>query len=361
MKKFLSFVLLCGLMSGTAFAAMGGAGAASGWGDTRVQKKISIQQGTGVSAWVDRGDILTASTMTAVGDGTYLIKVENLMCPGAKYNYIFMAVSTSAPTGLTSGTTYYDPTPNYGSDAGFVVSASSGGAGQPALINISGAGYYKGVGPTGGDGRRVLDIPYDVSKLWVYNNYGSTPSVYNVQASPTGADSVTVSWEHNSGWRDGEGNLSEMFKPIDVIMGGKYLVYQSTGLASVYEFSTSTHGYSTSISTQGLITGSTYYFVVVSSDAYAGLTNTPNTPDGNLATYAYSTVISTTAGGTDVPYSASARPSAAIPVYFKVEKPNWDYIEANGYLVYLTPAGADGRFYPNKIQGKITRVCIPRT
>lgn len=353
MKKFLSFVLLCGLMSGTAFAAMGGAGAASGWGDTRVQKKISIQQGTGVSAWVDRGDILTASTMTAVGDGTYYIKVENLLCPGAIYNYVFMAVSTSAPTGLTSGTTYYDPTPNYGSDAGFVVCTDS--------ANVSGtlqagAGYYSGVGPTGSDGRRVLSIPYDVSKLWVYNNYGSTPSVTNVQASPTGANSVTVSWEHNSEW-----GTDEMFKPIDVIMGGKYLVYQSTGLASVYEFSTSTHGYSTSISTQGLITGSTYYFVVVSSDAYAGLTNTPNTPDGNLATYAYSTVISTTAGGTDVPYSASARPSAAIPVYFKVEKPNWDYIEANGYLVYLTPAGADGRFYSNKIQGKITRVCIPRT
>ncbi|MEA2081470.1 MAG: hypothetical protein U9O97_01840, partial [Elusimicrobiota bacterium] len=66
-------------------------------------------------------------------------------------------------------------------------------------------------------------------------------------------------------------------------------------------------------------------------------------------------------GGTDVPYNASARPSAAIPVYFKVEKPNWDYIEANGYFVYLTPAGEDGRVYTNKIQGKITRVYIPRT
>ncbi|MBU3956651.1 hypothetical protein KJ633_09370, partial [bacterium] len=254
MKKFLSFVLLCGLMSGTAFAAMGGAGAASGWGDTRVQKKISIQQGTSVAAWDIRGDILMASTMTAVGDGTYLIKVDNLLCPGAIYNYVFMAVSTSAPTGLTSGTTYFDPTPDSGADAGFVVSASSGGVGQPALINISGAGYYKKIGPTGGDSRRILEIPYDVSKLWVYNNYGSTPSVTNVQASPTGADSVTVSWEHNSAW-----GTDEKFKPIDVIMGGKYLVYQSTGLASVYEFSTSTHGYSTSISTQGLITGSTYY------------------------------------------------------------------------------------------------------
>ncbi|PKN00563.1 MAG: hypothetical protein CVU78_00370 [Elusimicrobia bacterium HGW-Elusimicrobia-2] len=352
MKKFLVMVLLSGLMAAQSFAAMGGAGASSAWGDKRVQKKISIQQGTSVGAYVDRGDILMASTMTAVGDGTYYIKVENLLCPGAVYNYQFMAVSTSAPTGLTSGTTYYDPVPSSGSDAAFVVSASSGGAGQPALSNISGAGYYGG---TGDGGRRILSIPYDVSQLWVYNNWGSTPSVASVQASPTGADSVTVSWVQTDPWTGG------ISKPIDVIMGGKYFVYQSTGLASVYEFSTSTHGYSTSISTQGLITGSTYYFVVVSSDAYAGLTNTPNTPDGNLATYAYSTVISTTAGGTDVPYSASARPSAAIPVYFKVEKPNWDYIEANGYLVYLTPVGEDGRYFRNKIQGKITRVCMPRT
>jgi len=356
MKKFLCAVLLSGLTAVPSFAAMGGAGADSAWGDTRMQKKISIQQGTNVAAWDTRGDILMASTMTPVGDGTYCIKVDNLLCPGAIYNYVFMAVSTSAPTGLTSGTTYYDPVPSSGADAGFVVCTDSTNV---AGTLQAGAGYYSSLGS---DARRVLSIPYDVDKLWVYNNYGSTPSVMNVQAIPTGANSVTVSWDHDSAWADKEkGTLDEKFKPIDVIMGGKYSVYQATGLASVYEFSTSTPGYSTSISTQGLTTGVTYYFVVVSSDAYAGLTNTPNTADGNLASYMYETVLSTTAGGTSVPYDASARPSAAIPVYFKVEKPNWDYIEQNGYTVYMTPVGEDGRSFPNKVQGKITRVYIPRS
>ena len=361
MKKFLVLFLLATVYAGELLAAsLGGAGASNGWGDTDVRRKISIQQGTAISAWDDRGSVVTFSTMTACGDGTYFIEISTNygMVPGAIYNFMFFAQtpSTWAPTGLSSNKTYAEPVPSSGSDAAFIVCTDSSNI---SGTRKSGAAYYSGVGPTGGDGRRVLAIPTGVTKLYVYSNFGSTPTT-DVSAMPAGSTSVDLSWTPIGG------SWGSDFENVDVTMGGNYNVYRSSALDTDYVLILSTAGACKTYTDTGavngpLVAGDTYYYVVVSSDPYSGLTNTPNTVDANLVKYTYNTVISTTPGGTNVPYMASARPANPIPVYFKVEKPNWDYIEQNGYIVYLTPAGEDGRFYPYKVQGKITRVCLPRT
>jgi len=343
--KRVGLILAAVLFSGLLFAKFGGSGASSAWGGNGVIKKISIQQGTSVSVWTDRGNIVQMAEMQPVGDGTYYIKISTDygMVPGATYNFLFFVVtpSTWAPSGLTPGTTYAEPVPNYGSDAGFVVCTDSTNVSGTLLPN---AGYYSSLN---GDARRILEIPYDVNQLWVYCNFASTPQI-TASALPAGKTSIELSWTPVGSWGSG-------FPAVDVIVGGKYYIYRSSGLNLTYQLILSTAGSVTSYTDTGLTTGVTYYYVFVATDAYKGAVNpATKTPDANLVTR--TNVDSATPNDY---YDAWARPSAPIPVYFKIEKPNWEYIEKHGYIVYLTPVGVDGRFYPFKVPGRIVRVYLP--
>lgn len=308
------------------------------WG--QLGKSIAIQPGTNVSAWSEAGrsdatNSGNVDAMTAVGDGTY--KYKAWLTPGATYNFIFFAYTNdSPPSGLTANTTYYDTVPNSGQGQGMVTSTSSTtitGANTASFISIS------------GDARRLVWIPSTLSATatyYVFSNFSSSPTLTQVSASP-GDQAVSLSWAPYGAW----GANGEQMKAADVIAGGEYFIYRSSNTPSgswVFEKILSTSGVSSYTDT-GLTNGTSYYYVVVSSDAYNGTGFISNM-------YSPTSISSST-------YQAWARPAKPIPVYFKVEKLDWDYIKKHGFIAYLTPVGFDGRTYRNKIPVKITRVYLP--
>lgn len=370
MKKFLVrninvAATICLLLATCSFAAFGGAGADSSAGNYgSFQKYISLQSGTTASAWTDRGNICVSSAMVACGDGTYYIK-QNLF-PGAVYNFIFFGVTGATPaTGLTAYTSYYDCPRDSGDDAGFFVAVDSNNA---TGTKRAGAAYFSG--QINGESRRWITVPQDTgysvsstSGIWVYNNWSST-GVPSISATPTGSTSINVVLGAYSTW--GTGN--EAYKSIDIYGGGKWYLYRSTSLAGTEGYlliasSTSAQlGASMTYSdATGLAAGNTYYYIAITSDAYKGALNAL-AADACLARQLSDGTINP-AGKTPtaVSYDGYARPAAAIPVYFKVEAPNWDYINEHDNVVYLTPVGIDGRVWPYKIPGKICRVYLPKT
>jgi len=337
---------LAGILAASTSFALDGSGAGGEYGD--LTKKICIQSGTSISAWNEpgRADMTNdqMATMTPVGDGTYQDQID--LVPGGKYNFMFFAVSpdTWAPTGLLTKTTYYDCVPTEGGDQAFITSQSS------VTVTDDGNGSYISIG---GDARRKVEIPQDISKYFVYCNWASTPiAPSSVEAVPLATSTIRLSWSWNSDW----GTINEAFKPVDVIAGGKYYVYKATSPTDYYEIVYSTAGYGQQWDDTNLILGNTYYYVVTSSDCYKGTTNA-NVVDANLA------MVGPLATDSPDTYTqmASGRTAEKIPVYFKVEHMDWDYVAEHGHLVWLTPADEDGRVYPYKVQGKITRVYLPRT
>jgi len=334
MKKLFFGLLVLGLLVPALRADL------STWG--QVQKSIAIQPGTNVGAWSESGRSAATNSgnvdaMTAVGDGTYRYKAW--LTPGSTYNFIFFArTSDSPPSGLTANTSYYDIIPDSGKGKGMITSTSSttiAGANTSSFISIS------------GDARRVVWIPSSLSETatyYVFSNFGSSPTLTDVSATPSD-QSVYLTWVPYGEW----GSSDESMKAADVIAGGGYHIYRSsnTPIGSwTFEKILSTSGSHMSYTDTGLTNGTSYYYVVVSSDAYNGTGFIDNM-------YSPASVSSST-------YQAWARPAKPIPVYFKVEKLDWDYIEKHGFIVYLTPVGFDGRTYPNKIPAKITRVYLPK-
>jgi len=312
----------------------------STWG--QLGKSIMIHPGLTTGAWDEggRSDATNsglADPMTPVGDGTYQYKAW--LTPGVTYNFIFFAwTSSSPPTGLSANTTYYDIIPNSGSGKGMVTSTSSStisGTNTSWFVNIS------------GDARRAVWIPASLGSnatYWVFSNFGSSPTLTQVNAVP-GNQSVSLSWTPYGEWGTGD----ETMKAADVIAGGMYHIYRSSNQPSGswnFELILSTSGEHMSYTDTNVTNGTTYYYVVISSDAYDGTGLISNL-------YSPQTASSTT-------YQASAQPRQPIPVYFKVEKLDWDYVEKHGFIVYLTPKGFDARTYPNKIPARITRVYLPR-
>lgn len=354
------------LVSCSLFADFGGAGAPTADGTYGAAVKyISLQQGTTSSAWMNRGNIAAFAQMTSVGDGTYYCKYN--LYPGAVYNYMFFATfgSSTPPTGITGGTTYYDCPRDSGDDAAFFVAVDSN---NPTGTRRAGAAYF-GAGNDSGDSRRILVVPQDTgyslsstSGVWVYNNWSST-GVANVDAIPVSNTSLNVTLGAYTTWGTGES-----YKSIDIYGGGKWFLYRATDLTGTYGLiasSTSANlGANMTYLDEGLTTGTTYYYIAVTSDAYKGAMN---------ALAADGCLVRQLTGGATGPYAPSydqpseisyddyARPAAAIPVYFKVEAPNWDYIAEHDYIVYLTPVGKDGREWPYKMPGRICRVYLPKT
>lgn len=366
MKKLLVFATCFLMLAAGAFAVAdfefsgGGEGAetgASAYGN--LQKYISLQTGTTVSVWNDRGDIFTSSAMIAVGDGTYYIK-QNLY-PGVVYNFMFIGVTTgTAPNGLTAYTSYYDCALTGGYDAGFFVATSSE---DVAGTRVGGAAYYSN--QIGGDSRRFVripnDTPYDTNSttgVWIYSNWSSSP-VVSVAAVPSGNTQIDVTVGAYSSW-----GVSEEYKAIDVYGGGAWHIYKSSDIGATYALLASSTAlelgaYLTTTDT-GLDTGSTYYYIAIASDAYHGLANAISA-DASLTTQLADGAVAPSATPTTETANATARPSGLIPVYFKVEAPDWDYIEQHDNVVYLTPVGQDGRIWRDKVPGKICRVFLPKS
>lgn len=342
----------------TTFALFGGPGAHADFGS--MPKFISLQQGTTAAAWDNVGNVFVSSPMIAAGDGTWYIKAN--LFPGAEYNFVFRSTTgATPPTGLTANATYRDCPRTSGDDTAFFVARDSAAV---TATRIPGAAQFKNVGPTGSDSRRFFVVPQDTgytvsspSGVWIYNNWSSSP-VVTLSAGTLSASSLGIKIGAHSTW-----GTSEEYKAIDVYCGGIWYLYRATDLGGTYSLIASSTaanlGSLMTFTNEGLTTGTTYYYVAVASDAYRGAMNTL-AADGCLTRLLADGTIDASGKTPAVAgYDTYGRPAAAIPVYFKVEAPDWDYIEKNDYIVYLTPVGVDGRVWPWKMPGKVIRVYLP--
>ncbi|MEW6042515.1 MAG: hypothetical protein AB1633_13435 [Elusimicrobiota bacterium] len=335
---------------------------------SEVRKSIAMQEGITVSAWdADGRSNMTSSgraeNMTPVGNGTY--ESTFYLSPGTTYNFILFAYSTFSISGLTANSTYYDTVPNSG-NGGMFTSTST------VSVTSHGKTWCGNVGATG-DSRRLLYVPPDLpggSTLYVYCNFSASPTVSAVSANPISSWTIRLEWTPYGSW--GTGN--ELFKAVDVIAGGFYHIYRSSvGVSGPYMYWASTSSRSwddddrySAGDNVGLELGLEYYYVVVSSDAYTGAGSQleiANMYRGGAPEFSSSDAHNKTAN--------------SVPIYFKVENgsrkwevgsgedcpykidgANWDYIEKNDYLVYLTPEVQDARYYIDKKVGRAIRCLL---
>jgi len=270
--------------------------AASNWGV--LDKYLVIQQSLNVSAWESRSIV---TNMTPVGDGTFQVKMD--LTPGQYYNYLFMVkTGTNVISGLNSDSTYYDQPPGTG-----VIPTSK----NPNTIEYTNQAWYGKV-TDNEDQRRILFVPdlNDGESLYVYNNFNSTPNPPDTVEALPGNTRVVLNWSKALGpWK---------WDDVNVIAGGKYyLYYNSTGAADNYSLLTTLEGNVTSYTHIGLNNGTTYYYIIVSGDAYLGAGSAPfehkmsdlPPPSGAAGNQAYAT------------------PRGTMPVYFKVEHIDWQVVE----------------------------------
>lgn len=344
---------------------------------------IRVKEGNTTSAWLDRYDYLSTATAT-VGDGTFELRID--LVPGAIYNYIFFA--SNAAEGYNGW--YAEPVPD-GSRADTIWSAAGGvredadpgtfvytgsttTAFDPASVNaLNGYVSYVSIG---GDARRLLQMP-DVTSgatVFIFNNFASMPrGAANLSAIIKSPTRVDLYWSGALGtWGAGSPSLD--------ILGGRWLLYVSSGTgANPGQFSliTSLPGNATFYSHPGLTTGTTYWYIFVASDTYAGTrwggdggNNTDSGYTGftaNLVRWISGSSV-TWNSNQYVSNDTKARPQNPTPVYFRVENEhpkyyiagfNYDYVKEHDNVVYLTPVGYDARTYPHKIPATIIAVYIP--
>lgn len=321
------------------------------WGDNaQINLGIVAQSGTGVSAWnlPGRADLTSDAIRwaTAQGDGTYQVRLD--LTPGQTVNFIWFAkvVAAGGLMGYASGYQTAEPIPSSADDRGYLVTTSTT---APEANQVAGNTYYTSIG---GDARRALVVP-NVSAgttVWVYSNFASTPTgVANLGANP-GNGQVKLTWRAGAGWwAPGDAQALDT-------AGGSYRLYRST-VASSGPFSlvTTLTGVTTEYIDTGLTNGTTSYYIFASSDSYGGATNpAAYTAWANLARVAPPTATFNAA------YDGQARPGSPVPVYFKVDGADWEYIQKHDYLVYMTPWNEDARLYTDKIPGRIIRVRLPK-
>lgn len=333
------------------------------WGDAQqVFVGLAVQSGNSVSAWTDRGDETANSVawMTAVGDGTYQYQLN--LVPNAVYNYLFFAKSVSTATALytpsfASGTINAEPVPSSGRDAGTFISTNSNGS-MPLdqSVSVNGTLTY---GTANGDGRRLLTMPDDLwgsATVYVYNNFASTPTGvgdYTVVGSSAGQAGgiVKLNFAGCLGyWGTG-------FKSMDCL-GGGFQVYRGTDNNSGAQFTlkASLGGRATFYNDVDVSTSQWYYYILVTSDSYS------NTASTQMAFARLNRTVPTTGASwssSDPSADKRGKPANAVPVIFKVEKMNEQYIKEHGNVVYMTPWGEDGRVYPNKVPGILMKVWVP--
>ncbi|MDI6757412.1 MAG: hypothetical protein QME32_05260 [Endomicrobiia bacterium] len=370
--RLLSCIALAAFVGASALYAVS---ANAPWGDpAQIQVGAVIQSGVSISAWAgegggdQRGDITGNTTsfhtpttqMTAIGDGTYQFRTD--LVPGAVYNYIFGARILQNAWGFAAGSDYAEPIPdgtqqddagNYSnSDPGTFVSLSSTaysatGDGGVSYISISGAA------------RRRLDMPSvdPGTTIYVFNNFGSLPrgvANYSVRISSGRLD---------LNWQGALGTWGAGMPSVDAL-GGRNLLYVSTSnSAGPYSLLANLAGTVTYYAHSGLANGTSYYFIFVSSDPYAGVTRSTYTASKSLwANLSRGIPPAGTSWNTDgyAHNDKYGKPSGPVPVYFKVENIDEKYVAAHGDIVYLTPWDEDGRLYRNKIPGLFLAVYVPK-
>lgn len=327
------------------------------WGSSQIEVSLVLQSGLSVSAWHDgnRSDETNhvPALMTAVGDGTYQYKTN--LVPTAQYNYLFGARPVGISTwGFTPGTTYWEPVPNSGSDAGTFISTMANGS---LIWTANGSVGY---GTAAGDGRRVLSMP-DLTTgdtIYIFNNFASTPrgvANYTIAASSSvSGGKVTLQWRGCLGsWGNGTPSMD--------CLGGAYSIFRATGLTTSHPviLSTKLAGTATFYVDTNVPETIWYYYIIAPTDSYKNIVN-PSTkvPFAQLARV--SPVDGTSWVSDEFNRNdKAAKPAAAVPVIFKVEGGDEEYIFKNGGIVYLTPWTEDGRVYPYKIQGQVVRVKMP--
>lgn len=335
------------------------------------QMFLSVQSGwSQASAWTDRGDIAKSSAMTPMGDGTFQLRLD--LVPDGQYNYIFFAggSTNTATSGFNNGSVNAEPVPAGGingttglgtGDQGTFFSASSN---TVTVLSSGSAGIGYGRAGTGQDGRRMMRMP-DVTAgttVWVYNNFASTPvgvANTNVNVKETSLD---LSWKGALGYFGaGSGSMD--------ILGGRIRIYVSTNAVNgpyslVADLAGTATGY-THGAPMNVTQGTSYFFVFVTSDTYGGATDP--------TTYAFNANLTREGLGNTTPpngtYKTNAqnferndlqgKPAAKVPTYFKVQKPDLDYILAHDSIVYLTPLDVDDPMYPYKIPAKLVVAYIP--
>lgn len=297
----------------------------SGW--TNFKKKIAIHPDTKISAWDNRGFV---TNMKSVGDGTYQVRLD--LTPGETYNYIFFAYTDdNPPYGYPANAYYYDQAPN----TGYIPTSTS-----PAAVEFTNHAYYGKAGPDN-DARRIIKVP-DLGtgqSLYVFNNFSANPKPPEKVEALAGNTRIILNWEAAKGQWNSE--------DVNVTYGGQYLIYCSTNSPDQdYSLISTIAGNITSYTHRNLNNGTTYYYIIVASDAYTGSTGSilPNKKSDLPPP------------GGEAEMQASATPRGTMPVYFKVEHIDWQVVERMNYLVWCTPSDQDGRFYYNKTPGRIVKV-----
>ncbi len=288
-----------------------------------LKKKIAIYPSLNESAWLGKGIV---TNMVPVGDGTYEIKLN--LTPGEYYNYIFFVYTeANSEAGLAPYSTYYDQVPTIG-----YIPAST----TSNTIQFTNIAYYGAVGDNR-DARRIIKVPLFLtnagSKLYVFNNFSEAPKPpEKVEALP-GDKKIILNWYPAKG----QWNIED----INVKIGGRYSIYyNSTGADANFTFLTDVMGNVTTYTHRGLVNGTTYYYVIVSVDAYQKSpfeTKTSDLPVTNGSTTA----------------QAYATPYTTMPVYFKVENIKLNIVKKENYLVWLTPSDKDGRLWWNKYPARM--------
>jgi len=273
--------------------------------------------------------------MTPTGDGSYQIKLD--LTPGATYNYMFFAKTEGTPpAGLKANQTYWDCVPNGGFiNCGYLPTApkTNWDTANPCPA------YFSGVGERSDNARRVLALPSTLTAndtLYVFNNFSSNPSaVTNLTATAVNTTTVRLNWNPPYGYW-GEG--SEEKKAADVIAGGSYKILRYINNdTSQYTVVANVQGNSFTYLDAGLSQDWWYWYVVVCYDAY----DTTSVFGQGVSIWSN---------------SDSAVMNPPVKVILKVENIDFDYIQKNNNIVYLTPIADEKKFDVRRYMGKLVRI-----
>lgn len=295
----------------------------------KLDKYLVIQPSLNVSAWENRSIV---SNMVPVGDGTYQVKLD--LTPGQYYNFLFMAkTGSNPPLGLDVDTTYYDQSPGQG----YIPTSKN-----PDTVQYTNHAWYGQVSEDN-DQRRILLVPNlgTGESLYVFNNFNESPNPPDTVEALPGDGRIILNWSKAQGsWNQDD---------VNILAGGEYTIYyNNVDASSNYTALTTVEGNVTSYTHTGLANGVTYYYIIVTKDAYMQSTGYPFPQK--------SSDLPPLAG--EAGNQAYATPRGTMPVYFKVEQINWKIVEEKNYLVWLTPSSEDGRVYNRKVPGRIIKVKI---
>jgi len=342
------------------------------WGDTDyIRVFVSVQSGLMTSAWIDRGDVCQMLELEPVGDGTYMNKNPIWLTGGANYNYIFFSSTTRNLMGFPTNYVCAEPIPNGAGqilcDPGFFVTRSTTNPTAPGNI-ITDDTTGTGAGPVcytsiGGDARRRIKLPTALTSdttVYVYHNFGSYETGINLIDILSLGTTVEFWWRGAIGWWT-RGNPS-----LNVQC---YWIYRASETPSnPFYLIAGPLNYDTTYykDTDGLVTNVTYYYIFLTSDSYRGVSQALSaayTQSSNWGASLEKQVfpnfyrdLQTGWHDTYPYYDPSSLGGVPVPVYFKVEGADEKYIEQHDWIVYLTPAGIDGRTWPYKIPARVYKV-----